>query len=90
MLVIARAYRDRPLRRTVVGTAPGVIFLHNQDASAVDGTVDKSGVGFPRDCVFPFADAVYRRLQAEWDAGDTAALTKLWEGLAPVADLVDA
>ena len=90
MLVIARAYKDRPLLRTVVGTAPSVIFLHNQDALGVDGAVDKSGVGFPRDCVFPYDSTVYQALLAQWEAGNAAELARLWDELAPIRELVDA
>lgn len=90
MLVIARAYKDRPLVRTVVGTAPGVVFLHNQDATNEHGPVDKSGVGFPRDCVFAFDTAVYQQLEGEWSASRFAALAAMWDELVPMGELVDA
>ena len=87
MLIIARAYKDEPLVRTVVGTGDGVIFLHNQDASSAHGPVDESGVGFPRDCVFSFDESVYRALRLLWDSGQSDKLAARWHDIAPIRDL---
>lgn len=87
MLVIARAYKDEPLVRTVVGTGDGVIFLHNQDASSAHGPVDKSGVGFPKDCVFSFDEPVYRALRALWESGQLDALAASWQDIAPIREM---
>lgn len=87
MLVIARAYKNEPLVRTVVGTGDGVIFLHNQDASSAHGPVDKSGVGFPKDCVFPFEESLYRALRGLWLSGQHAELANRWQDAAPIREL---
>jgi hypothetical protein len=83
MRAIARAYGDQPLDRVVVDRSAKLTYVAAEPAASADPL---SGVGFPRDCVFKFDEALFRALCKAWLEGDRARLAALWEDAEPIAD----
>lgn len=79
MLVIARAYGDRPLVREVTGASDGLIYLINPSAAETHGIAPFSGVGFPACAVYEHDQSIAESLASAWEAGDVERLTRLWE-----------
>jgi hypothetical protein len=79
MYCIARAFRDEPLRRLVVGSAHRVIFVLNPDLPQAAGGSEEAGVGFPVDAVYEFDEGLFTKLRDAYDRGDRAELWVAWE-----------
>lgn len=86
MLVIARAYGDEPLRRIATGKIRGLTYVVNPQIVESSGIEPLSGVGFPDAAIFPFHNALYRKLRSAWDEGRFAELSALWEEVGALAE----
>lgn len=86
MLVIARAYADRPLKRLVTGKAHGLTYLANPsvDISELEGS--PGGVGFPDSAVFEFDSDLMDSLDSAWASGDGTKLKQLWRKATPLSE----
>ena len=78
MRAIARAYGDRPLDRLVTGETEKMAYILNASSVDANGILPFSGVGFPRDAVYKFDEALFSALVAAWSRGDRQALESLW------------
>jgi len=83
MRVIARAYKDKPLDRIVVGEGERVIYIANPSTVVSTGKDGTEGVGFPKNCVFEFDSALLDSLNAAWASGDRDQLERLWSAAKP-------
>jgi hypothetical protein len=63
-IVIARANRTEPLKRTAVCVAKNLVYIKNPDIQME--SEEGSGVGFPARDVFVFDEDIYKVLKKEW------------------------
>lgn len=86
MRVLARAYRDRPLDRVLVGENVRVFYIAHRSSLDSTGKCESGGVGFPRGTVFEFDSALYDSLTEAWACGDRAKLAQLWAQATPLTE----
>jgi hypothetical protein len=83
MRVLARAYRDQPLDRMVVGENARVYYIANPSTVSSTGKCTSGGVGFPKAYVFEFDSVLFDSLERAWLARDSEALATLWQEASP-------
>jgi hypothetical protein len=84
MRVIAMAYKDRPLDREAVAETERLVYVANLSGLNSTERADAAGVGFPRDCVFRFDEALFDSLEEAWERDDRAKLEELWSRAQPL------
>jgi hypothetical protein len=67
MLVIARAFDGRPLKREVIRRGNGRLYLANPDLLQALESGDSHPVGFPAKDVFAYKTDIYENLLALWN-----------------------
>jgi hypothetical protein len=83
MRVMARAYGDEPLDRSVAAEANGLAYLINLSVRDSDGTYGRGGVGFPRNSIFEFDQTLFDSLLRAFSSHDEAQLASLWKRATP-------
>lgn len=83
MRVLARAYRDQPLDRLLVGENARVYYIANPSTVSSTGQCTSGGIGFPKACVFEFDSALFESLGKAWARRDSDALAVLWREATP-------
>jgi hypothetical protein len=83
MRVLARAYKDQPLDRILVGENARVFYIANPSTVSSTGRCTSGGVGFPKACVFNFDSTLFESLDEAWQRGDTETLASLWREATP-------
>lgn len=86
MLVTARAYGDQPLRLHMVSRGKAVFYLAIASGGNAVGTRSKTGVGYPKNCVYRFELEKFEALERAYDAGDSKTLAALWAALEPLGE----
>lgn len=83
--VLARAYRDEPLRRIAIETGELVVYLANPEYLKEVEAGESDPVGYPREDVFEFDADLYRRLREQWEhEGRTDDI--LWRSARPYTE----
>jgi hypothetical protein len=85
MRVIAKAYGDRPLDREVISVGDKLAYVINLSVSDSAFGESRSGVGFPKDCLFQYDSGLFDSLQGAWAGGDRQGLEAQWARAAPIA-----
>lgn len=83
MQCLAKAYRDRPLERSVVSRQRDLVFLALPDAQPTESD-NVGAIGFPVESVFRFDQQLYLALVDAFSRNDSAALKDLWSGAEPL------
>lgn len=79
--VLARGFGGQPMKRDVISVGKSLVFLANPDRIERNGP-DAGGVGFPREDVFEYDEALAVRLQVQWQA-DRRTDPVLWAHARP-------
>ncbi len=74
--VMVRAYGDEPVRLAALEVAATYVLVAGQDRTKT--------IGFPRDCVFAFDDALFARLNKAYQEGSGRTLATLWAKAKPI------
>jgi hypothetical protein len=75
-LVIVRNHKNQPVRLSALKIMPTYVLVAGNDRS--------KAIGFPRDCVFAFDDALFARLREAYENGPKEALSALWTAAKPL------
>lgn len=86
MRVLARAYKDEPLDRKLVGQNERVFYVAHPSTVSSTGICESGGVGFPKQFVFEFDSELFDTLHAAWESRDAASLEVLWSRARPLAN----
>lgn len=78
MLVIAKAYGDRPLTRRIAQDSGEIVYLVDPAINEEVVKRDEMGVGFPRWAVFSYDAELADSLSQAWVNGDSEHLSALW------------
>jgi hypothetical protein len=85
MRAIAKAYGDEPLAREVVEETAGHCYLVNPDALNSKSESEVRAVGFARETVFQYDDALFASLREAFESNRPADLARLWSQARPLA-----
>ena len=79
-VVIARAFRGKPLSRVVIEASRGRVYVANPALLEGVRNGDTYAVAFPSEDVFEFNEGIYERLTSEWEKTG-ATLPETWKQL---------
>jgi hypothetical protein len=74
-MVIVRAYKGLPLARKVLDIGERVIYLENDEGLP--------SIGFPKEDVFIYSEALYKRLESAVRRRDGRNLPRIWAEASP-------
>jgi hypothetical protein len=73
-LAVVRAYDDEPVRLRVLRVTRQYVVVATYDTA--------QQIGFPRDRVYAFDQAMFEAMRQAFDTSDIAALSRLWNSCA--------